>query len=106
MRKYIIVKDDEGRYVMRFANVDFHFNLVEKTDKRIFGGGMYTDNDETKEMLLWGRSSDYGEPKFGEVTGKIHTDSDLEGYKIILGNIYPSLEENRTDITSKFIFDE
>lgn len=105
MNKYILVKDDNDHYIMRFANIDFHSQMVEKNDK-VFGGGMFTLNRDLNEMILWGRSSDFGEPRFSEITDKIHTDYDLDGWKIILGNIYPSLEENRTDITDKFIFDE
>lgn len=105
MNKYILVKNHKD-YIMKFANTDFHRDMVGNNDI-VFGGGMFTLDYEKEEMLLWGKSSDYGAPRFNEIEDKIHTDEDMSGWKIILGNIYPSLEEEqRLDITDRFIFDE
>ena len=106
MNKYVIVKDTkENKVYMRFANTDFHYMLV-MNGERCLGGGMFNFDEEKNEMKLFGRSSDFGAPNFDEIKEKIHTDEDLEGMRIIFGGAYPSLEEQREDITEKFIFDE
>ena len=105
MNKYIIIKEPNGKFVMRFANTDYHRHMVGKYDIS-FGGGMFTFSEDDKEMKLWGSSDDFGEPRFKEIKDKIHTDQEIEGVTIILGNIRPSIENHREDITSKFVFDE
>lgn len=105
MNKYVLVKRNDGKICMRYANTDFHKNMVLYGDTCL-GGGMFTFDDENNEMKLWGKSDDFGEPQFDKIREKIHADEDLDGMRIILGNIYPSLEENREDITRLFEFDE
>ena len=105
MNKYIIVKEPDGKFVMHYANTDFHRGMVGKYDIP-FGGGMFSFSDDDKEMTLWGRSDDFGEPRFKDIKEKIHTDEELDGVRIILGNIRPSTENHQEDITDKFIFDE
>lgn len=105
MNKYVIVKEKDNRIVMRYANTDYHKGMVGKNETCI-GGGMFDFDDDGKEMKLWGKSDDFGAPDFAKIKGKIHADEDLAGTRIVLGNIYPSLEEHTKDITDKFIFDE
>jgi hypothetical protein len=112
MEKYLLVKTKENEFVMRYANIDYHSGLLYR-DETPLGGGMFTfdygdslsDDSEPKTMLLWGKSDDFGEPRFDLITDKIHADMDLEGISIILGNIRPSLETHAEDITDKFVFD-
>ena len=104
MNKYLIVKSDD-KFIMRFANLDFHCGLIDPKEIA-YGGGMFTFSEDGKEMKLWGTSDTYGDPRFSEITDKIHTDEELKGTKIILGNIRPSIEDHREDITDKFVFDE
>lgn len=105
MNKYVIVKDKTNKLTMRYANTDYHKGMVCNGETCI-GGGMFTFDDDNNEMKLWGKSDDFGAPKFDEIKTKIHADEDLDGMKIILGNIMPSIEEHIEDITDKFLFDE
>jgi hypothetical protein len=106
MNKYVVVKNKKsGEVTMRYANTDYHRGMVFNNETCI-GGGMFTFDDDKNEMLLWGSSDDFGAPKFSEIKDKIHADEDLQGMTIILGNIVPSIEAHREDITDKFLFDE
>lgn len=106
MNKYVIVKNTKtNKLTMRYANTDYHKGLVGWNETCI-GGGMFTFDDDENEMKLWGKSDDFGAPKFNGIKEKIHADEDLQGMTIILGNIVPSLEEHREDITNMFLFDE
>ena len=115
MNKYIIVKDSDGKFVMRYANTDYHHRLVGKKDS-VFGGGMFDLNAETSVMTLYGKSDDFGEPRWRDIerwnqlkksTDKIHVSEELDGWKIRCLNGYDK-EWNPiyADITDKFIFDE
>lgn len=108
MNKFILAKNSEGRIVLRYANVDFHNRLVyEKSDKAVYGGGMFDFSQNGMTMVLYGRSTDYGDPKFDAINDKIHIDEDLAGctIKLVTGydKNYKTIEK---DITARFIFDE
>lgn len=108
MNKYILAKNSEGRIVLRYANVDFHNRLVyEKSDKAIYGGGMFDFSQDGMTMVLYGRSTDYGDPRFDEIKEMIHIDEDLAGCTIKLSIGYDkNFKSIEKDITNRFIFDE
>ena len=108
MNKFILAKNSEGRIVLRYANVDLHYRLVyEKSDKAIYGGGMFDFSEDGMTMLLYGRSTDYGVPRFDEIKDKIHIDEDLAGCTIKLSTGYDdNFKPIEKDITNRFIFDE
>lgn len=108
MNKFILAKNSEDRIVLRYANVDLHYRLVyEKSDKAIYGGGMFDFSEDGMTMLLYGRSTDYGVPRFDEIKDKIHIDEDLAGCTIKLSTGYDdNFKPIEKDITNRFIFDE
>ena len=107
MNKFILAKDSQGIIVLRYANVDFHYMLVYNNDKTIYGGGMFDFSKDGMTMVLYGRSSDYGDPMFDEIKDKIHIDEDLAGCTIKLSTGYDeNFKAIERDITDRFIFDE
>lgn len=107
MNKFILAKDSEDRIVLRYANVDFHNRMVYKNDKAIYGGGMFDFTEDGMTMLLYGKSTDYGDPRFDEIKDKIHIDEDLADCTIKLSTGYDkNFNQIEKDITNRFIFDE
>lgn len=108
MNKFILAKNSEDRIVLRYANVDLHYRLVyEKSDKAIYGGGMFDFSQDGMTMVLYGKSTDYGVPRFDEIKDKIHIDEDLAGCTIKLSTGYDdNFKPIEKDITDRFIFDE
>lgn len=92
MNKFVIIKccDEFG---LRFANIDFHKDLVHSCP--CYGGGMFEFTE--KEMILFGSSADFGEPQWESIgENKIHIDEDCKDLRILWKG---------EDITEKFIFD-
>ena len=107
MNKFILAKNSEGRIVLRYANVDFHNRMVYTSDKAIYGGGMFDFSQDGMTMVLYGRSTDYGDPRFDEIKDKIHIDEDLADCTIKLSTGYDkNFNPIEKDITNRFIFDE
>lgn len=107
MNKFILAKDSEDKFVLRYANVDFHNRMVYNSDKTIYGGGMFDFSEDGMTMILYGRSTDYGDPRFDEIKDKIHIDEDLVGCTIKLSTGYDkNFNPIEKDITARFIFDE
>jgi len=105
MNKYILIKNNSEGYIMRYANTDFHRNMVDKNDE-VFGGGMFAFSEDNKTMTLYGKSEDYGKPMFENIKEKIHTDEELIDTQIMLFNGYDcNWKPIYENITNKFIFD-
>lgn len=105
MNKFILAKNSVGRTVLRYANVDFHKMMVNTNDKAVYGGGMFDFSEDGMTMFLYGRSSDYGDPRFDEIKDKIHIDEDLAGCTIKFVDVHDKNPKAK-DITSRFVFDE
>lgn len=105
MNKFVIVKNMNNEFVLRYANIDFHKMMVHAGDE-YFGGGMFFFNDEKNQMELYGKSEDFGAPQFDKIKEKIHIDEELQGMKIVLNTINRKNWTNEyEDLTKKFIFD-
>lgn len=102
MEKFVVIEDSKTKNLeLRMANTDFHENMVPKGD-RCLGGGLFKIEEETKTVLLWGKSEDFGKVDFSKLK-KISTYEDLDGYKFILRENPTSPKD--TDITKKLVFD-
>lgn len=79
--KFIIVSRPEEPLVGNFVygKVNSHRHLVEGY-VRVHGDGWYEKDDETKTMLLYGSSGDYGEPRLDFLN---RIPSELKGYKFL-----------------------
>lgn len=105
MNKFVIVKNKYQEYILRYANIDYHYQMVYENDE-CFGGGMFYLNEEKNQMELYGRSEDFGVPQFDKIKEKIHIDEELQGMKIVLCAINRKNWTNEyEDLTNKFIFD-
>lgn len=61
MQKFIISKNGE----LVLGDVGFHFELLGKNySVGCWGGGFWRINEETKTLILTGKSTDFGPPKF------------------------------------------
>lgn len=67
--------------VIKCQPCEFHFELIGDNEK-CFGGGMFIENVDKGELLLHGRSVDYGEPQFFG-WDKLKLDRKYEGWTII-----------------------
>lgn len=113
MNKFIIVKDSEG-FKFRYANIDFHNRMVFEGDM-VFGGGMFDLNEDESIMTLYGKSDDFGEPRWIDIKrwnelkksqDKIHADEDLDGWKIQwLSGYDDDWKPIYLDFTDMFVFD-
>lgn len=113
MNKFVIVKDSEG-FKFRYANIDLHNRLVFKNDK-VFGGGMFDLNDEDSVMTLYGKSDEFGAPKWLDIKRwielkksqeKIHIDEDLKGFTLRwLSGYDDNWDPIYLDFTDMFVFD-
>lgn len=106
MNKFVIIKNMNNEFVLRYANIDFHKMMVHAGDE-CFGGGMFDfENVNGKETLtLYGRSEDFGKPQFDKIKEKIHIDEDLEGVCIRYLTFTPDWKNNYEDLTNRFVFD-
>ena len=115
MNKFVLIKRKDGEFILRYANVDFHSQMVDNTDV-VYGGGMFSfeDNNGVETMTLYGRSTDYGDPRWLDIFGvkiskakaKIHIDEDLANCKIRWMSGYDDeWKPIYIDFTDKFIFD-
>lgn len=69
-KKFILISEpnnDTGKDVFSIIcrNVNFHFDIVHqlrlsKIDFKIYGGGFLIYDEESKELTLLGKSTDYG----------------------------------------------
>lgn len=113
MNKFVIVKDSEG-FKFRYANVDFHNRMVFNGDM-VFGGGMFDINEEESIMTLYGKSDDFGEPKWLDIKRwielkksqeKVHIDEDLKGFTLRWFSGYDdNWDPIYLDFTDMFVFD-
>lgn len=113
MNKFVIVKDSEG-FKFRYANVDFHNRMVFNGDI-VFGGGMFDINEEESIMTLYGKSDDFGEPKWLDIKRwielkksqeKVHIDEDLKGFTLRwLSGYDDNWDPIYLDFTDMFVFD-
>jgi len=108
MNKFILVKDKKEGFILRYANTDFHKNMVCNGEE-VFGGGMFDFNDNDTVMTLYGKSDDFGVPRWLDIkeTGKkIHADEDLDGISIRwLSGYGDNFEPIYLNFTDMFEFD-
>lgn len=96
-------KTDKDAHI-RCALCDCHFELVGKEDK-CFGGGMFIEKPEKFELILYGKSVDYGEPQFYGWKSLTMLDKKYEGWKIVyVKNIEDFGHAIHVDLTNKIIF--
>lgn len=81
--KYILIEKKPGELELIFGFVEFHFELLPKDcpDKNCKGGGFWRFNPKEKQIILYGRSTDYGSPDkklLNKVINDFYDFSDLE----------------------------
>lgn len=106
--KFVIVSNSptkaNGDAYIKCAPCTSHFELIDKED-RCFGGGMYIEKPEKSELLLYGKSVDYGEPQFYGWNSLTMLDKKYKGWKIVyVKNIEDLNHAVRVDLTNKIIF--
>lgn len=106
--KFVILSESDtkegGEARIKCAPCEFHLELIEKGAK-CFGGGMYIEKPEKSELLLYGKSVDYGEPQFYGWNSLVMLDKKYEGWKIVyVKNIEDLNHAVRVDLTNKIIF--
>jgi len=108
MNKFIIIKDKEEGFILRYANTDYHKNMVYKGED-VFGGGMFDFSDDGLTMTLYGKSDDFGSPRWYDVKKtkeKIHIDEELDGITIRWFSGYDDdWNPIYLDFTDMFVFD-
>lgn len=62
-RKFIITESGEIVY----GNVEFHMDLRSTWREKVYGGGLWYINEETKTIELSGKSCDFGAPQFDKL---------------------------------------
>lgn len=66
-KKFIIVKDLDGKLDLRLGYPIYHEDLIEKEDEtnhiKCVGGGYWDLDFENKQIILYGDSMDFGKPK-------------------------------------------
>ena len=63
--KYLIIRKKDGTYRFVFGHVELHFELLDDwTDEcdKVMGGGFWKIDSEKKQIILHGKSTDYGRP--------------------------------------------
>lgn len=77
VNKFVLVQKEEGVTEIRFGCVEVHDDLVHEGEKCL-GGGLFKVKEDTRQVLMWDKSHDFGYPKFG---GRlIVSDDKLKGF--------------------------
>jgi len=74
--KYIIIRKKNGAYRFVFGYVELHFELLDDwTDEcdKVMGGGFWRIDYEKKQIVLHGKSSDYGRPSQESINKAVET---------------------------------
>ena len=122
--KYIVTTDKNGRYGFCAGHVEFHRELAsidELSKGLVDGGGMFKVDEEKKQIVLYGKSEDFGYPKnqeeaFSQCCNLIKTEiayavshggevDDFSDYKVVyvdeLGNEH-SVEQKAVQGTPEY----
>ena len=60
MKPKWIIFEDEFHITFRLANIEFHKDLLPKTYKKVYGGGMFHYDKESDTLYLYHTSFDFG----------------------------------------------
>jgi hypothetical protein len=63
MLKFVLIEKENNVAELRFANVELHSDMVLKGEKCL-GGGFFKIKEDTKQLIMWDKSHDFGYPKF------------------------------------------
>jgi hypothetical protein len=89
---------------IKCAQCECHFELVPN-GYACFGGGLYIENEKKKELMMYGKSVDYGEPQFFGWKGlKMLNDKYRDWTIVYVKNIDDIQHAVKVDITKKITF--
>ena len=105
--KFVILSEspvkENGTARIKCAPCECHFELVTEGSK-CFGGGMFIEKPEKKELMLYGKSVDYGEPQFLGWNA-LKLDKKYGGWTIVYVKDIEKIQSAvRVDITNQITF--
>ena len=109
MEKFLFVKKEGSCAELRIGDVWVHAELLrpDEDDVLTFGGGEYYINLEKEELALFGKSTQFGEPRLGQI-GSFKIPSGIrffgkpltfQGWKVT----YKDKDGKVTDLTSLIV---
>lgn len=63
MNKFVLIEKPDNCAELVLGDVEFHRNLLWKGQKCL-GGGFFKVKEDNRQIIMWGKSDDYGYPKF------------------------------------------
>ena len=83
--KYLIIRKKDGTYRFVFGHVELHFELLDDwTDEcyKVMGGGFWKIDPDKKQIILHGKSTDYGRPTLDAFNKAVETFTDDAVYDL------------------------
>ena len=96
--KYVVLKDTPGEWGVALGYVEFHRDLCsaeEIANDLVAGGGMWRVDHDNKNILFYGKSDEFGYPKYiGEALSACYT-----GIKDQIADLLHNIEGKDYDLT-------
>ena len=113
-KKFIILENRRNCELdIRLGYPIYHADLIEKTDKRegwnCIGGGFWDINFETKEIYLYGSSSDFGTAPKQKIEESLKSMNGHKWWQLgwiceqIFGKEHPDVDYDHLDDEFKFV---
>ena len=101
--KYVLLHNDRtDELFLKFGCVEFHKDLISESDKddgwRCMGGGLFKPDFDRREIVLYGRSTDFGKPDSRLLKKAIETFEDYSTISVLLYMMFESKYPNTGNI--------